>query len=447
MSSLLVKRNGNRWLSEDFYNIRAFHSPAQKRNGGVGSMGSGDPSRCMSYFLSWGNEEQVSATTTTKSLARVLRRRGVLQTGALEMASHPHTGREMPLEELLALYGYDMPNALIQQQRQPGALTVGLPDITLNKDHLSKDLFSREDDGEEEVQSLADDLTPSVASDNSDILQCRLRAHSLTSGDKDISVSSSDEDDDSDSASVPSNDSHKDIMVGPQYQATIPPLSMFSYQDRAYESEDQLLWTPEVLAPSDVEKFLLLAQRRWGQGQHEDAMATDIVKDNEQVLYELVKCNFNAEEALRRLHFNVKVFNEELCAWSEEECRNFEHGYRVHGKNFHLIQANKVRTRSVGECVEYYYLWKKSERHDFFIQQTTRLGRRKYNIQSGNIDDGEQDGEVAELERSSSSNSHSSSHTSTGQSNTPSPSPDLEKQEESQGRPRRKRTARFLLKP
>lgn len=35
---------------------------------------------------------------------------------------------------------------------------------------------------------------------------------------------------------------------------------------------------------------------------------------------------------------------DELCAWSEEECRNFEHGFRVHGKNFHLIQANKVRT-------------------------------------------------------------------------------------------------------
>lgn len=33
---------------------------------------------------------------------------------------------------------------------------------------------------------------------------------------------------------------------------------------------------------------------------------------------------------------------EELCSWSEEECRNFEHGYRVYGKNFHLIQANKV---------------------------------------------------------------------------------------------------------
>lgn len=38
---------------------------------------------------------------------------------------------------------------------------------------------------------------------------------------------------------------------------------------------------------------------------------------------------------------------------------------------------SQVRTRSVGECVEYYYLWKKSERYDYFSQQT-RLGRRKY---------------------------------------------------------------------
>lgn len=36
---------------------------------------------------------------------------------------------------------------------------------------------------------------------------------------------------------------------------------------------------------------------------------------------------------------------EELCGWSEEESRNFEHGYKVYGKNFHLIQANKVSFR------------------------------------------------------------------------------------------------------
>ncbi|XP_063057104.1 mesoderm induction early response protein 2 [Engraulis encrasicolus] len=439
MSSLLVKRNGNRWLSEDFYNIRAFRSSAQKRNGGVGSMGSGDLSQCLPYLLSRRDEERLPAAAT-KPLARVWRRRRAgLPTRPLDMATHPHAGHEMPLEELLALYGYDLSNPLIQRDRGSSTLT----DITCSKDPMTKELFSTELDGdgeEEEVQSLPGDLTPSVASDNSDILRCHLAA--LTSGDKDISVSSSDEED-SDSASIPSNDSHKDIMVGPQYQATIPPLGVFPCQDRAYESEDQLLWKPGVMSPSEVERFLILAHRQWGQ--HPDTMSTHTVKDNEQALYELVKCDFKAEEALRRLHFNVKVFNEDLCGWSEEERRNFEHGFRVHEKNFHLIQANKVRTRSVGECVEYYYLWKKSERHDYFMQmqQTTRIGRRRYNVQISNIDDGDQDGDAGELERSSSSNSH----TSNGQSHTPAPSPDLEKQEEYQGRPRRKRATRFQLKP
>jgi len=96
----------------------------------------------------------------------------------------------------------------------------------------------------------------------------------------------------------------------------------------------------------------------------------------------LVKCNFDTEEALRRLRFNVKAAREELSVWTEEECRNFEQGLKAYGKDFHLIQANKVRTRSVGECVAFYYMWKKSERYDFFAQQT-RFGKKKYNLHPG----------------------------------------------------------------
>lgn len=36
----------------------------------------------------------------------------------------------------------------------------------------------------------------------------------------------------------------------------------------------------------------------------------------------------------------------------------------------------------MGECVEYYYMWKKSERYDYFTQQT-RLGRKKYVLHPG----------------------------------------------------------------
>ncbi|XP_026107401.1 mesoderm induction early response protein 2-like, partial [Carassius auratus] len=169
-------------------------------------------------------------------------------------------------------------------------------------------------------------------------------------------------------------------------------------------------------------------------------------------LFELVKCSFNAEEALRRYRFNVKVFNEELCGWSEEECRNFEYGYRAHGKNFNLIQANKVRTRSVGECVEYYYKWKKSERHEYFTQQATKLGRKKCNLPSGNIEDAGPDGNTGDLEGA---NQGLPVRTSI-QLQPPSPPAvmELDKQEDSlnctaqfHGRPRRKRTPRFLLKP
>ncbi|KAF7663075.1 hypothetical protein LDENG_00218850 [Lucifuga dentata] len=302
----------------------------------------------------------------------------------MKMAAQSHTVSELPLEELLALYGY----TVSEPEKETHCLTTRLPDMTLDKDQIPKDLFT----GEEE-ESSANDLTPSVTSNTSELLR------RLQGGDKDTLVSSSDED--SDDASIPSNEEHKEIMVGSMYQAKIPPLGSYAYQERGYDNEDQLLWSPGVLPVHEVEGFLLNAQR---PGSQQGAVYTqthgDTIRDNEQALYELVKCNFNAEEALRRLRFNVKVFSEELCAWSEEESRNFEHGYRVYGKNFHLIQANKVRTRSVGECVEYYYMWKKSDRHEYFTQQATRLSRKKYSLQSESIEDGEQDVEVGELEGS-----------------------------------------------
>uniref|UniRef100_A0A3Q3KS01 Mesoderm induction early response 1, family member 2 n=1 Tax=Mastacembelus armatus TaxID=205130 RepID=A0A3Q3KS01_9TELE len=347
----------------------------------------------------------------------------------MKMAAQSHTASELPLEELLALCAYTASDP----EKETCHMTASLPDMTLDKDQITEDLCP----GEEEEESSADDLTPSVTSNTSDLL-CRLQG-----GDKDALVNTSD--DDSDDASFPSNEEHKEIMVGSMYQAKIPPLSPYTYEERAHGSEDQLLWSPGVLSVQAVEEFLLDAQRPRGQlGVACTQMQGYTVQDNEQALYELVKCNFNAAEALRRLHFNVKVLGDELCAWSEEECRNFEHGYRVYGKNFHLIQANKVRTRSVGECVEYYYMWKKSDRHEYFTQQATRLTRKKYSLQSGSTEDGDQDGEVGELDGSNSSSgllSRQLESTLPPQSNL-----DLDKQEE-EGRPRRRRTPRFLLKP
>lgn len=46
---------------------------------------------------------------------------------------------------------------------------------------------------------------------------------------------------------------------------------------------------------------------------------------------------------LEVLIYVLYYFNsEELSVWTEEECRNFEQGLKAYGKDFHLIQANKV---------------------------------------------------------------------------------------------------------
>ncbi|KAM8939308.1 mesoderm induction early response protein 2 [Pelodytes ibericus] len=163
-------------------------------------------------------------------------------------------------------------------------------------------------------------------------------------------------------------------------QAQLPYLLYAPKNRKDFEEKDQLLWDPSVLPEVEVENFLNRAaeyQQRNARGFSRERGA---VRDDEQALYELVRCKFHVEEALRRLYFNVKVVKGGLCAWSEDECRNFEQGFRVYGKNFHLIQANKVRTRSVGECVQYYYSWKKSERFKLFTQG--RLGRRKHGNQT-----------------------------------------------------------------
>uniref|UniRef100_H3DDD3 Mesoderm induction early response 1, family member 2 n=1 Tax=Tetraodon nigroviridis TaxID=99883 RepID=H3DDD3_TETNG len=292
----------------------------------------------------------------------------------------------LSLEEMLALYGYTASDS----EKDACLMATHLPNMTLDKDQMSEDLFA----GQEEEDASVDDLPPSVTSNHSDVLQ---RPQDKDTG-SDISSN-----EDSDDACSSSNEEHKEIMVGSKYQAKIPPLGSYIYQEQDFCCEDQLLWRPGVLPGKEVEEFLLYVHKHCDQQEAAGTQtAGDAVRDNEQALYELVKCNFNAEEALRRLRFNVKVFSD-LCAWSEEECRSFEHGYRVYGKNFHLIQANKVRTRSVGECVEYYYMWKKSERHEHFTQQATRVTRKKFSLQSGNSDYGDQDGEAGELDGSNNS--------------------------------------------
>ncbi|OPJ76949.1 mesoderm induction early response protein 1 [Patagioenas fasciata monilis] len=297
----------------------------------------------------------------------------------------------MPIQELLSRYGYDGTIPLQEddddeddeEEEEEGEDDDDVDNDDNsgcsgeNKEETIKDSSGQED----ETQSSNDDPAPSVASqDPQEIIRPRRCKYFDTN-------SEIEEESEEDEDYIPSEDWKKEIMVGSMFQAEIPAgICKYKENEKVYENDDQLLWNPDFLPEDRVIEFLNEASRRTGDEKGLDAIPEGShIKDNEQALYELVKCNFDTEESLRRLRFNVKAAREELSVWTEEECRNFEQGLKVYGKDFHVIQANKVRTRSVGECVAFYYMWKKSERYDFFAQQT-RFGKKKYNLHPGVTD-------------------------------------------------------------
>lgn len=220
-------------------------------------------------------------------------------------------------------------------------------------------------------------------------------------------------------------------MVGSEFQAQIPE-GLCRYDDALpYENEDKLVWDPSQLEECDIEVYLQkVSVPVTTNGSNSSSSASNTsnslsptystmnsnlitsisqlpcgshLRDDEQSLYLLLQCGHNMEEALRRRRLNATVpsavavaaaaaasnavpgNDTKMSLWSEEECRNFENGLRIYGKDFHAIQQSKVRTRAVGELVQFYYLWKKTERHDIFANKA-RLEKKKYSLHPGLTD-------------------------------------------------------------
>ncbi|XP_065569255.1 mesoderm induction early response protein 1-like [Artemia franciscana] len=183
---------------------------------------------------------------------------------------------------------------------------------------------------------------------------------------------------------VPDDEWRKTIMIGSDYQASVP-LGLSPYGDALpYENEDKLVWVPKM-KDEEVIEYLRKVQKIVRESQGLMLPEGAHIKDDEPALHLLHQCGYNVEEALRRKKMNAVPTADTMSLWSEEECRNFELGLRIYGKDFHVIQKHKVRTRSVGELIQFYYLWKKTERHDIFASKA-RLEKKKYALHPGTTD-------------------------------------------------------------
>lgn len=259
---------------------------------------------------------------------------------------------DMPLRELLAMYGYAKADDINDSEEEETPPCGEVHTVPLQDDVL-------QGTPEQEPSKLAQ-----LYSDLSETGQSGGTSRLLRS----VSRPQSEEEEDDDCDYSPDEDEcKKTIMVGSDYQAKVP-VGLCNYDDALpYENDDKILWDPTSVTELETEKFL---------GKVHDS-SQSLTKDDEQALYLLLQCGYNIEEALRRRRINSVPRSEAMSIWSEEECRNFETGMRVYGKDFYTIQKTKVRTRSVGELVQFYYLWKKTERHDVYAHKT-RLEKKKY---------------------------------------------------------------------
>ncbi|KAF5897036.1 UDP-N-acetylglucosamine/UDP-glucose/GDP-mannose transporter-like, partial [Clarias magur] len=235
---------------------------------------------------------------------------------------------EMPLHELLKMYGYGAADSADSEDEAPDEQEVSENDQCCSSHTNVKTNKDRED---EDQRSSSEESPDHNRSHGTAQLIC-FEPGSSFDGD-------ADESDDEDY--TPSEEWKKEVKVGPMYQAETPTdLCKYKEDEKVYENEDQLLWNPELLPEKEVVEFLAEASKRVGDQTGASAVPeVPLIKDNEEALYELIKCNFNKEEALKKLEVNPKPVKDELPVWTEEERPEYEQEEGIYANT----QADKIK--------------------------------------------------------------------------------------------------------
>uniref|UniRef100_A0A1I7XTX8 ELM2 domain-containing protein n=1 Tax=Heterorhabditis bacteriophora TaxID=37862 RepID=A0A1I7XTX8_HETBA len=161
-----------------------------------------------------------------------------------------------------------------------------------------------------------------------------------------------------------------------KYQAEIPESSM-SFKS-CEESGGQPLWIPTTdLSEAEINRYLNdIVELRTAVGQT-ISERTNRSRDDEDALCALYRYRFNIREAkasfpFARVNQPYRTVREGALQWDATERGLFEQGIgreSIISRFFlfiFLIYILQLPYRRVGELVEFYYFWKKTERYQLF---------------------------------------------------------------------------------
>ncbi|XP_039282928.1 mucin-5AC [Nilaparvata lugens] len=176
---------------------------------------------------------------------------------------------------------------------------------------------------------------------------------------------------------APESDALPHINIGPQHQAAIPPCNGNQVTDERDPLHEHLLWDPgisKLTSDNEVEMYLDFACCAAVPGGG---------RNKEYALHLLHLCNGNIHEAMLKLmqptpslpagHPLLSFEYTDSERWSAYEMEVFHQGLLKYDKDFSCI-AQEVGSKTVKQCVQFYYLWKKICAEDY---KRLRLSRRK----------------------------------------------------------------------
>uniref|UniRef100_A0A0K0E9L5 SANT domain-containing protein n=1 Tax=Strongyloides stercoralis TaxID=6248 RepID=A0A0K0E9L5_STRER len=163
------------------------------------------------------------------------------------------------------------------------------------------------------------------------------------------------------------------LQIGERYQAVVPKYNSnkssrkrkaSSSENSWYEYRGPKLWTPtNRITDTEMNEYIKEATK---------LLNGDKTYREEDLLYLLLKSNYETKlalslipSALEHVQLPVKTIPPTGISkpFTECEINTFETAIRIYGKNFFSIQANTMHNRTVGELVQFYYFWKKTDRY------------------------------------------------------------------------------------
>ncbi|KAJ0055517.1 hypothetical protein NL108_005369 [Boleophthalmus pectinirostris] len=155
------------------------------------------------------------------------------------------------------------------------------------------------------------------------------------------------------------------INVGPDFQADIPPcLFANGVEDRSRDEDksppEHLLWKPwneltyNASVQEQVEKLLQMSSSSCvpGGGTNTELALHCLHRCHGDIMVTLEMLLFTQPRPAGDYHYPG------ADVWTEKEKRLFTAALETYGKDFSLIHT-QVKTKTVNQCVEFYYLWKR----------------------------------------------------------------------------------------